>query len=428
MDILSNLLTSSSANTIQSNDLSSNFSIDQSNDIDDELLSLDPSQGIVPQFSGQHLPQDGNQQPIVIGFSALLKQEIGFNQNETSLEPEYIPEQANIITAKLQANEHQELSFELARSSEDILDQQDKHDATDVISTYEADKTLIQHSESFAQLIKKPIQLKEVSVKSIDENVPNEIARSSQGLSDESVRPAFFEPKSDGESSTEQNTDNFELTQEEKGSMVNRESGNKIHEFKEISIKANNEDSKLSLKNEIEDHQNKITPQADSSGAEYQIAANQTVVRRNEVMNATSVGEQMIKRETFEQDLSQKLQLMLNAQENSAKFDISPADLGKIEIKIVQDVDKTHITFLASSHETQELIESSLQRLKEQVEMHGLNLGNVTVSHGDAQRQQEQPSPRQINYGANSSFLEDLPETKSQNKPTLQTNGLDIFV
>ncbi|MBI2791105.1 MAG: flagellar hook-length control protein FliK [Gammaproteobacteria bacterium] len=137
--------------------------------------------------------------------------------------------------------------------------------------------------------------------------------------------------------------------------------------------------------------------------------------------------EEHVSSKHFEQELSNQVQIMVNANENSAKVNIDPPELGQIEIKIVQDADKTHIMFFANLEQTHDLIEAGLLRLRAQMEAQGLQLGNVTVSYNGTESNQshtaKQHSFHQPSFSTQQ--VEDI-----QHSPINSTNNglLDLYV
>lgn len=85
----------------------------------------------------------------------------------------------------------------------------------------------------------------------------------------------------------------------------------------------------------------------------------------------------------FEQKLMDNVSVMVRRNENVAQIQIDPPELGKIEITIAQNDDKTDIRFVAQVDQTKQLIENTMDRLKVQFEQSGLMLGQVDVNAGN---------------------------------------------
>lgn len=89
----------------------------------------------------------------------------------------------------------------------------------------------------------------------------------------------------------------------------------------------------------------------------------------------------------FEQKLIDNVSVMVRRNENVAQIQIEPPELGKIEITIEQNDDKTDIRFFAQVDQTKQLIENTMDRLKTQFEQSGLMLGQVDVNAGNQGQQ-----------------------------------------
>lgn len=91
-----------------------------------------------------------------------------------------------------------------------------------------------------------------------------------------------------------------------------------------------------------------------------------------------------------ENPLSDKILLMMNKNDSSAKLIIDPPELGALEIKISQHEGATHIVFNTQSAIAKEAIEAQINDLKNIFGQEGLNLGNVDVFHQNQQNNNEQ--------------------------------------
>ncbi|MGE3319271.1 MAG: flagellar hook-length control protein FliK [Candidatus Berkiella sp.] len=87
--------------------------------------------------------------------------------------------------------------------------------------------------------------------------------------------------------------------------------------------------------------------------------------------------------EIFEHRLMDNVNWMVRRNENATQIQIDPPELGKIEISIEQNDDKTDIRFYAQVDQTRQLIESTLDKLKFQFSQNGMELGQVDVNAGN---------------------------------------------
>ncbi len=107
--------------------------------------------------------------------------------------------------------------------------------------------------------------------------------------------------------------------------------------------------------------------------------------------NASINNPKMMSMDSFNDEMSNQIQLMMNTNENSARIHINPPDLGEIEIKIHQHEDKTHISFVTNVEQTKEMINLNLDQLKINLEQSGLFMGDVwvgTQTEGETQKHQ----------------------------------------
>ncbi|HRE30348.1 MAG TPA: flagellar hook-length control protein FliK [Candidatus Berkiella sp.] len=132
--------------------------------------------------------------------------------------------------------------------------------------------------------------------------------------------------------------------------------------------------------------------------------------------------------EVFEKKLFDNVNLMINRNENVAKIQIDPPELGKIEITIEHNDEKTDIRFVTQMDQTKQLIENTLDKLKINLSQSGLELGQVDVRGGN----QEQHSSK-ANHAFNdnySNFQEEKIEIATVNKAVSanQTQLIDLYI
>ncbi len=92
-------------------------------------------------------------------------------------------------------------------------------------------------------------------------------------------------------------------------------------------------------------------------------------------------------------ELGARVTLMVRARESSASLQMTPADLGPVEVNVtVKDAQAT-VHFGASQAETRALLEASIPRLREMLAAQGFQLTDSSVSSGFARSQREDASP-----------------------------------
>lgn len=87
-------------------------------------------------------------------------------------------------------------------------------------------------------------------------------------------------------------------------------------------------------------------------------------------------------------DFSARVSLMVRAGESAASLQLTPVDLGPVEINVTVKDSQASIHFGASQAETRALIEASLPRLRELLASQGFSLLDASVSSGFSQSQQ----------------------------------------
>jgi flagellar hook-length control protein FliK len=81
--------------------------------------------------------------------------------------------------------------------------------------------------------------------------------------------------------------------------------------------------------------------------------------------------------------------------ESAASLQLSPVDLGPLEVSITVRESQASIHFGAAQAETRSLIEASIPRLREMLAAQGFHLMDASVSQGFARQAQSDGSPAQ---------------------------------
>jgi flagellar hook-length control protein FliK len=63
-----------------------------------------------------------------------------------------------------------------------------------------------------------------------------------------------------------------------------------------------------------------------------------------------------------------------------ADLQLSPADLGPLEVRVVVTHDQANVSFTSNHAHVREALEAAIPRLREMLEQQGLNLANADVS------------------------------------------------
>ena len=86
------------------------------------------------------------------------------------------------------------------------------------------------------------------------------------------------------------------------------------------------------------------------------------------------------------EDFGARVSLMVRGGESSASLQLSPVDLGPVEINVTVRDSQASIHFGAAQAETRALLEASIPRLREMLAAQGFNLLDASVSQGFARQ------------------------------------------
>jgi flagellar hook-length control protein FliK len=86
------------------------------------------------------------------------------------------------------------------------------------------------------------------------------------------------------------------------------------------------------------------------------------------------------------QDFSARVSLMVRGGESTASLQLSPVDLGPVDVNVVVRDSQATVHFGAAQAETRALIEASIPRLREMLAAQGFNLMDASVSQGFARQ------------------------------------------
>jgi flagellar hook-length control protein FliK len=120
------------------------------------------------------------------------------------------------------------------------------------------------------------------------------------------------------------------------------------------------------------------------------------------------------------EDLGARVALMVRGGESSASLQLSPVDLGPVEVSVTVRDSQASIHFGAAQADTRALLEASIPRLREMLAAQGFNLLDASVSQGFA-RQARPDAPLAIGQGADA-------EAEVSEVTRLTANGLlDLY-
>lgn len=92
------------------------------------------------------------------------------------------------------------------------------------------------------------------------------------------------------------------------------------------------------------------------------------------------------------EEMGARLRILAERGNQTAEIRLNPPELGSMEVKIVNDGDRTSVTFFAQNSATREALEAAMPRLREMFGESGLQLADANVSQQQTMSQDEQGS------------------------------------
>ena len=120
------------------------------------------------------------------------------------------------------------------------------------------------------------------------------------------------------------------------------------------------------------------------------------------------------------EEFGTRIALMVRAGESSASLQLSPVELGPLDVSVTVRDSQASIHFGAAQAETRALIEASIPRLREMLAAQGFQLTDSSVSSGSSQGHREQVAP-----GANAPGEAESPDSASGRVRSLSL--LDVY-
>ncbi|CAG0945117.1 Flagellar hook-length control protein [Gammaproteobacteria bacterium] len=94
----------------------------------------------------------------------------------------------------------------------------------------------------------------------------------------------------------------------------------------------------------------------------------------------------------WDAEVGQKVVLMVNRSESRAELTLTPPQLGRVEVTIAVEGDRTSAAFVAASPAAREALEQALPRLREILADAGIALGQASVNAESPRREADPPS------------------------------------
>lgn len=94
-------------------------------------------------------------------------------------------------------------------------------------------------------------------------------------------------------------------------------------------------------------------------------------------------------------DAGKQIMMMMGRKLDSAQLQVTPANMGPVEVSLKINQDSVNVLFVASSQQTRDSLEQHLPKLASMLAENGLQLGGAQVSSGD---QNNQAAQQQFNF------------------------------
>lgn len=124
--------------------------------------------------------------------------------------------------------------------------------------------------------------------------------------------------------------------------------------------------------------------------------------------------------------LQEKVSIMLNQKLQEAEIRLDPPELGSMMIKMTMQNDQAQVSFVVQNQQAKEMVEESLQRLRDMFAQQGMELGNSSVAQQGGQHHGEQPTG-QHGRGAGRQFSADEQVVELTVKQALSEAIVDYY-
>lgn len=142
------------------------------------------------------------------------------------------------------------------------------------------------------------------------------------------------------------------------------------------------------------------------------------------MQNANPERSHLIERFQITEQLSRQIRVLKSGEARTLQMTLEPAHLGKLSLRLHQEQHNIHLQILTESPMTRELLESQLQHLKQQFNLQGLDLHQVSVDvHPGWSESQQQSEPDQTDSNQNiGPFSSEVEEHEIQTSTDLNTS------
>ncbi len=166
------------------------------------------------------------------------------------------------------------------------------------------------------------------------------------------------------------------------------------------------------------------TPTSPSSRGE--VPQFQLSLRQNNEQQNTM--QEMIQR--FSPVMKQQLMTMVSQGVQHAEIRLDPAELGQMMVRIQVQGDQTQVQFQVTQHQTRDLIEQAIPRLRDLLSEQGMQLTDSHVSQGDTGQGERGEHGSDENLGRYGNDMDEIAAEESLlsiNQTTSYSSGIDYY-
>ena len=136
-----------------------------------------------------------------------------------------------------------------------------------------------------------------------------------------------------------------------------------------------------------------VKPEAVDGASDASQALNRAAEMLSTVSRAADVGDKStlathVRDPRWADELGARVSLMIRSRESSASLQLTPVDLGPVEVNVTVKDSQATIHFGATQADTRALLEAALPRLREMLAAQGFQLTDASVSSGFARDRQ----------------------------------------
>ncbi|ABV37665.1 flagellar hook-length control protein [Shewanella sediminis HAW-EB3] len=138
--------------------------------------------------------------------------------------------------------------------------------------------------------------------------------------------------------------------------------------------------------------------------------------------------QEMIQR--FSPVMKQQLMTMVSQGVHHAEIRLDPAELGQMMVRIQVQGDQTQVQFQVTQHQTRDLIEQAIPRLRDLLSEQGMQLTDSHVSQGDTGQGERGENGSDENQGRYGNEMDEIAAEESLlsiNQTTSYSSGIDYY-